>query len=124
MYVPGHGGPQVRALINASGPRFARLADELGAPALLRPRPVLWAAFDDDGERALRAELVQRADEPDAPAVLSLRRQSPGARCCAGMCCGLRRSPRPRATLMRWLCTRFTSADYVGVAAVCVWRRR
>lgn len=72
MYVPGHGGPRVRPLINASGPRFARLAEELGAPALLRPRPVLWAAFDEDGERALRTELVQRSAEPDAPVELSL----------------------------------------------------
>lgn len=71
MYVPGHGGPQVRALINASRPRFARLAEELGAPALLRPRPVLWAAFDDDGERALRAELSEQAHEPDGAIELS-----------------------------------------------------
>ncbi|MGH3887614.1 MAG: NAD(P)/FAD-dependent oxidoreductase [Pseudonocardiaceae bacterium] len=71
MYVPGHGGPQVRALINASGPRFASLSEELGAPTLLRPRPVFWAAFDDDGEQALRAELAERADEPDAPVELS-----------------------------------------------------
>ncbi|MGH3897218.1 MAG: NAD(P)/FAD-dependent oxidoreductase [Pseudonocardiaceae bacterium] len=71
MYVPGHGGPQVRALINASGPRFASLAEELGAPTLLHPRPVLWAAFDDDGEQALRAELAERAGEPDAPVELS-----------------------------------------------------
>ncbi|HEX2301483.1 MAG TPA: FAD-dependent oxidoreductase [Pseudonocardiaceae bacterium] len=79
MYVPGHGGPQVRALINASGPRFARLAEEFGVPALLRPRPVLWAAFDDDGEQALRAELGERADEPDAPVELSA--QEAVARC-------------------------------------------
>ena len=62
----------MRALIKASGPRFASLAEELDAPALLRPRPVLWAAFDEDGARALRAELVDRADEPDAPVELSL----------------------------------------------------
>ena len=71
IYVPGHGSPQMRALINASGPRFASLAEELGAPALLRPRPVLWAAFDDAGEQALRAELAERADTPDAPVELS-----------------------------------------------------
>ncbi|MGH4008703.1 MAG: NAD(P)/FAD-dependent oxidoreductase, partial [Pseudonocardiaceae bacterium] len=71
MYVPGHGGPLVRTLINASGPRFTGLAEELGVPALLRPRPVLWAAFDDDGARALRAELAERAGEPDAPVELS-----------------------------------------------------
>lgn len=71
MYVPGQGGPQVRALIKASGPRFARLAEELSAPALLRPRPVLWAAFDDAGEQALRAKLAERTDEPDSPVELS-----------------------------------------------------
>jgi D-arginine dehydrogenase len=71
MYVPGHGGPLVRALINASGPRFASLTEELGAPALLRPRPVLWAAFDDNGEQALRVELTEHADEPYAPVELS-----------------------------------------------------
>lgn len=32
MYVSGHGGPHVRALINASGLRFANLADELARP--------------------------------------------------------------------------------------------
>jgi D-arginine dehydrogenase len=71
MYVPGHGGPLVRALIHASGPRFAALAEQLGAPALLRPRPVIWAAFDDEGEQALRAELAQREGEPDVPVELS-----------------------------------------------------
>ena len=71
MYVPGHGGPLVRLLINASGPRFVSLAEELGGPALLSPRPVLWAAFDEDGEQALRADLAQRAGEPDAPVELS-----------------------------------------------------
>ncbi|HEX8935849.1 MAG TPA: FAD-dependent oxidoreductase, partial [Pseudonocardiaceae bacterium] len=32
MYMPGHGGPLVRPLINASRPRFASLAEDLGAP--------------------------------------------------------------------------------------------
>jgi D-arginine dehydrogenase len=53
-------------LINASRSRFAGLAEELGAPALLRPRPVLWAAFDGHGEQALRAALAEQAHEPDA----------------------------------------------------------
>lgn len=79
MYIPGHGGPAVRTLIRASGPRFSELAEELGAPLLLRPRPVLWAACDDDGERALRAELAQRAGEPDVPVELSP--QEAHARC-------------------------------------------
>ena len=71
MYVPSHGVPLVRSLIKASGPRFAALAEQLGAPPLLRPRPVLWAAFDEEGERALRTELADRAGEPDSPVELS-----------------------------------------------------
>jgi D-arginine dehydrogenase len=71
MYVPGHGGPLVRSLIKASGPRFAGLTEQLGAPALLHPRPVLWAAFDDGGEQVLRAELADRAGDPDAPVAVS-----------------------------------------------------
>lgn len=69
-YVPGHGTPEVRALIAASGPRFAALAAELDAPPLLRPRPVLWVAADDTGERFLAALLAERAGEPDAPVPL------------------------------------------------------
>lgn len=71
MYVPGHGGPLVRLLIKASGPRFAALTKQLDAPALLHPRPVLWAAFDDGGEQVLRTALADRADDPDAPVALS-----------------------------------------------------
>ncbi|MFN2535615.1 MAG: NAD(P)/FAD-dependent oxidoreductase, partial [Pseudonocardiaceae bacterium] len=71
MYVPGHGGPLVRALIKASAPRFAALAEQLDAPALLRPRPVLWAAFDDEGAQVLCRELADRAGEPDVPVQLS-----------------------------------------------------
>ncbi|MGH3974397.1 MAG: NAD(P)/FAD-dependent oxidoreductase [Pseudonocardiaceae bacterium] len=67
MYVPGHGTPLVRALISASGPRFAVLPKELGGPSLLSPRPVIWAAFDDVGEHALRVALTERAGELDAP---------------------------------------------------------
>jgi D-arginine dehydrogenase len=66
-YVPGHGPGPVRDLITASGPRFAALAAELGTPPLLTPRPVLWAACDDEGERALAALLAERAGEPGAP---------------------------------------------------------
>lgn len=71
MYVPGHGGPLVRPLIKSSGPRFAALAKQLGAPPLLRRRPVLWTAFDGEGEQALRAELAARSGEPDVPVELS-----------------------------------------------------
>lgn len=73
LYLPGHGGPAVRALINASYPRFTSLAKQLDAPALLSPRPVLWTAFDEEGERALHAELAERAGEPDVPVTLSPR---------------------------------------------------
>ena len=52
-WIPGHGNDVVRALIAASGPRFARLTEELDAPPLLRPLDVMWAAFDDASEAGL-----------------------------------------------------------------------
>jgi D-arginine dehydrogenase len=70
-YVPGHGVPDVRVLIAASGPRFARLEAELDAPPLLTPRPILEVAFDADGETALAAELAEQAGEPGAPVPLA-----------------------------------------------------
>jgi D-arginine dehydrogenase len=66
-WIPGHGVAAVRALIAASGPRFAPLVAELDAPPLLSPRPVLWIAADAEGEVALAAQLDERAGEPDAP---------------------------------------------------------
>ncbi|MET0189539.1 MAG: FAD-dependent oxidoreductase [Pseudonocardia sediminis] len=69
-YVPGHGSGPFRALITASGPRFAALADELGTPPLLTPRGVLWVAVDDDGEAAMDAMLTEQAGEPGAPVPL------------------------------------------------------
>lgn len=65
-WIPGHGVATVRALITASGPRFARLADELDTPPLLTPRQVLWVATDAVGEAALAAQLAERTGEPDA----------------------------------------------------------
>src|ERR1044072_7510270 len=56
-WIPGHGNDVVRALIAASGPRFALLAEELDAPSLLRPLDVLWAAFDEESEVELGAML-------------------------------------------------------------------
>jgi len=69
-YIPGHGTRAVRALIVASGPRFARLAEELDAPPLLTPRVVLHIAVDDVGEAALAALLREQAQEPGAPVAL------------------------------------------------------
>jgi D-arginine dehydrogenase len=66
-YLPGHGTAELRALIAASGPRFARLVDELGTPALLRTRAVLHVALDDEGEAALAADLAAQAGEPGRP---------------------------------------------------------
>jgi D-arginine dehydrogenase len=66
-WIPGHGVAAVRALIAASGPRFAGLVAELDTPPLLSPRPVLWIAADTEGEVALAAQLDERAGEPDAP---------------------------------------------------------
>ena len=70
-YIPGHGPHPVRALIAASGPRFARLATELDLPPLLAPRPVLWVAVDPDGEQVLSRDLAERRGEPDAPVPIS-----------------------------------------------------
>ncbi|MBW0119457.1 NAD(P)/FAD-dependent oxidoreductase [Pseudonocardia abyssalis] len=70
IYVPGHGVGAVRALIERSGPRFAALADELGTPPLLTPRPVLWVGCDDEGEAALVDVLAERAGEPGAPVAI------------------------------------------------------
>lgn len=71
-WIPGHGGAVTRALTTASGPRFARLAAWLGAPALLRPLDVLWTAHDAAGEAALAALVAERAGEPDAPVLIGL----------------------------------------------------
>lgn len=70
-YVPGHGTGPFRALITASGPRYAALADEWGVPPLLTPRPVLWLAADDDGEAGLEDMLGALAGEPGAPEPLT-----------------------------------------------------
>lgn len=70
-WIPGHGTDVTRALITASGPRFARLAADLGTPPLLRPLDVLWAAFDEPGEATLEAMLAERAGEPDAPVAVT-----------------------------------------------------
>ena len=82
-WIPGHGVARVRALITASGPRFARLAAELDAPPLLVPRSVLWVATDDVGEVALAQQLAERAGEPDAAVPLDpdeARRRCPALR--------------------------------------------
>ncbi len=69
-YVPGHGAAPLRALVVASGPRFARLETELDAPPLLTPRGLLHVAFDADGETALATELAEQAGEPGAPVAI------------------------------------------------------
>jgi D-arginine dehydrogenase len=69
-YIPGHGTDAVRALIAASGPRFACLATELDAPPLLTPRLVVHVAVDEHGESVLTAELAEQAGEPGAPEAL------------------------------------------------------
>ena len=70
-YIPGHGTAVFRALIRASAPRFAALAEELEAPPFLRPLTVVWAASDEDGERALQQLLAEWAAEPDGPRALT-----------------------------------------------------
>jgi D-arginine dehydrogenase len=69
-YIPGHGAAPLRALVVASGPRFARLEAELDAPPLLTPRALLHIAFDADGEAALAAEVAEQAGEPGAPVAI------------------------------------------------------
>lgn len=70
-YIPGHGTAVFRALIRASAPRFAALAEELEAPPFLRPLTVVWAASDEDGERELQHLLAEWATEPDGPRALT-----------------------------------------------------
>jgi D-arginine dehydrogenase len=48
IYAPSYGGPAVRALTAASGPRYRELETELDTPPLLTPRDVLWLAADDE----------------------------------------------------------------------------
>ncbi|MFC4941994.1 NAD(P)/FAD-dependent oxidoreductase [Pseudonocardia sp. GCM10023141] len=69
-YVPGHGGSAMRALITASGPRFAQLEAELDTPPLLAPRDVIWIAVDDRGEVELARLLADRAGEPQQPVAI------------------------------------------------------
>ncbi|WP_170308708.1 NAD(P)/FAD-dependent oxidoreductase [Pseudonocardia hierapolitana] len=69
-YVPGHGAAPLRALVTASGPRFARIKAELDAPPLLAPRAVLHVAFDADGEAELAADVAEQAGEPGAPVAI------------------------------------------------------
>ncbi|MEQ3553232.1 FAD-binding oxidoreductase [Pseudonocardia nematodicida] len=66
-YIPGHGTGPFRALIEASGPRYAALPDELGTPPLLTPRPVLLLGDDEAGATALAATLDEQRGEPGAP---------------------------------------------------------
>ncbi|MFP5070379.1 NAD(P)/FAD-dependent oxidoreductase [Pseudonocardia nantongensis] len=69
-YIPGHGAGPFRALIDASGPRFAVLERELDTPPLLAPRPVLTVAEDDEAVAALAATLDEQRGEPGAPVPL------------------------------------------------------
>ncbi|QYN32918.1 FAD-binding oxidoreductase [Pseudonocardia sp. DSM 110487] len=69
-YVPGHGSAPLRALVAASGPRFARLEAELDAPPLLTPRALLHVAFDADGAAELAADLAEQAGEPGCPVAI------------------------------------------------------
>ncbi|GLZ47322.1 glycerol-3-phosphate dehydrogenase [Actinomycetospora sp. NBRC 106375] len=56
-YIPGHGAPPARALIDASWERFAALAEDAGHP-FLRPRPCLRVAHDATEARTLREEIL------------------------------------------------------------------
>ncbi|WP_344413757.1 FAD-dependent oxidoreductase [Pseudonocardia ailaonensis] len=69
--IPGHGSAVFRALTRESAARFAALPAELDAPPFLTPMRIVWAAFDDDGERLLERDLAEWAGEPDAPRPLT-----------------------------------------------------
>lgn len=61
IYAPSYGGPVVRALTVASGPRYRALETELDTPPLLTPHGALWVGVDDEGAahvEALPAEPV------------------------------------------------------------------
>ena len=64
IYAPSYGGPTVRALTAASGPRYRDLETELDTPRLLTPRPVLWLGADEEGA----AHLDGLPAEPITPA--------------------------------------------------------
>ncbi|GAA4698985.1 FAD-dependent oxidoreductase [Pseudonocardia yuanmonensis] len=81
-YIPGHGTAVFRALIRASAPRFPALAEELGVPPFLRPLTVVWAAFDEHGERELQHLLAEWATEPDGPHALTAAET---AKACPGL---------------------------------------
>ena len=49
IYAPSYGGPVVRALTSASGPRFRELETELDTPPLLTPHGALWIGADEEG---------------------------------------------------------------------------
>ncbi|WP_158092385.1 MULTISPECIES: NAD(P)/FAD-dependent oxidoreductase [Pseudonocardia] len=69
-YIPGHGSGPFRALIDASGPRFAALQTELDTPPLLSARPVLHLGDDDEGAAGIVAMLAEQRGEPNAPVAL------------------------------------------------------
>lgn len=95
-YIPGHGSGPVRALIDASGPRFAALPEQLGTPPLLSPRPVLHLADDEQAADRLATTLREQHGEPGAPVALDpaqawrrapvLRRAPRAAAWTAGAC--------------------------------------
>lgn len=95
-YIPGHGSGPFRALIDASGPRFAALPEQLGTPPLLSPRPVLHLADDEQAADRLATTLREQHGEPGAPVALDpaqawrrapvLRRAPRAAAWTAGAC--------------------------------------
>lgn len=62
IYAPSYGGPAVRELTAASGPRFRELETELDTPPLLTPRDVLWLATDELAEHHLAGHSAAPVD--------------------------------------------------------------
>src|SRR6185312_15460662 len=121
-WIPGHGNDVVRALIAASGPRFARLTEELDAPPLLRPLDVMWRPSTTQARwgwppcwPSARASRTRRCRWPPPRPRSTLRRCGPDG------CARPRTPPRPPSTPTR--CTRPTSAASRPGAASCGRRR-
>lgn len=55
IYAPSYGGPVVRALTSASGPRFRELETELDTPPLLTPHGSLWLGADEESAERVAA---------------------------------------------------------------------
>jgi D-arginine dehydrogenase len=75
IYAPTYGGPVVRELTVASGPRYRELESELDTPPLLTPRDVLWLAADEQALDHLAALPAAPIDPAQARAMCPVLRE-------------------------------------------------